>query len=167
MQKMHYNQICVLISIIFFFGTANAVTCGENGIICPGQPSVCSDLLEIKNATVFNLKTYEEQDIQINFHRRFCFYDYGTGNVSYGISDTPLNVTAPPGFIATTASMDYPGVIRIRADSRLPSANYSFSFYVNGAKGTSTFLQNLLDVYFFTSSPWVAKTPICKCGPVE
>jgi hypothetical protein len=141
MQNTHAIGISLVISIIFLCGIGNAalVHCGENGTICPGMPSVCSDRLEIKNTTVLDLQAGEEQDIQINFHRRFCFYDYGTGNVSYTLSDTPLNVTVPSGFTATTASMEYPGVIRIRADPRLPPVNYSFSFYVNGARGTSTF----------------------------
>ncbi|MGA2917616.1 hypothetical protein [Methanoregula sp.] len=136
MKKTSYILICVVFSLLFLCGVANAVNGGENGLVNPGQPGVCSDRLVFLNNTIFDLKAGEEQDIMIDFYRPYCFYDYGTGNVSYTVSDTPLNVTVPSEFITTPNYRQYPGMIKVHADPNLSPGKYSFSLTVIGTQGS-------------------------------
>jgi hypothetical protein len=138
MNKVRNILICMVISLLFACGIGNAVTCGENGLVCPGQPGVCSDGLLILNNTVFDLKAGEEQNIIINFYRPNCFYDYGEGKVSYEVSDTPLNVTVPSEFFTTSDHGQYPGIIKVHANPNLAPGNYSFFLTVVGTQGSFT-----------------------------
>jgi hypothetical protein len=155
MNKTGYILICLVISLLFC-QIGSAATCGENGEICPGLPGVYSDRLDIHNSTVFCLKAGEEQDIVFTFYR----YPYmGTGNISYTVSETPLNVTVPAEFVTTRDNYIYPGMIKVHADPSLSPGNYSFSLNVIGTRGS--FSSTPPGLFFVNVTPR-EKTPVLQ-----
>jgi hypothetical protein len=100
--------------------------------ISPGQGVFESDELKIPvNNTVIDLHAGNQHLIPVEFHR-----GSGIGNVSYHISETPLNVTmTPPEFIAKSSDQWYPAQLSIQADRNLTPGNYSFTLDADGAEG--------------------------------
>jgi hypothetical protein len=114
-------------------------------VVIPGRPADESDRFHIlkgnenftrrgDECTAFDLKAAEERNVRMAFYR-----STGMGNVSYIISDTPLNVTVIPSEFFAMSGSDHPAIMTIRADPALPSGNYSFTLDILGAKGTETY----------------------------
>jgi len=100
--------------------------------ISPGQGVFESDELKIPiNDTVIDLHAGDQYLIPVEFHR-----GSDIGNVSYNISETPLNVTITPSeFIAKSSGQLYPAQLSILADRNLAPGNYSFTLDADGAEG--------------------------------
>jgi len=100
--------------------------------ISPGQGVFESDELKIpRNDTAIDLHAGDRHLIPVEFHR-----GSGIDNVSYTVSETPLNVTITPSeFVAKSSDQWYPALLSIHADRNLAPGNYSFALDADGAQG--------------------------------
>lgn len=103
--------------------------------VIPGLPAVHSDYFQVKNDTVFGLASGETRMLMMEFYR-----GGGISNISYAISDTPLNVTiTPSSFIARKGVGAYPANMTVHAGPGVPPGNYTFTLNIPGAQGIDTY----------------------------
>ena len=93
-----------------------------------GLGGLAFDRMTIENQTL-TMKRGERQNVKVTFMHGFT----GIEEVTYGVSDTPLNVTvAPSSFIASKGEpVPYPAALVISADHAIRPGLYNFSLKAN------------------------------------
>ena len=128
--------------------------------ISPGQGVFESDELKIPvNDTVIDLHAGDQYLVPVEFHR-----GSGIGNISYNLSETPLNVTITPSeFVAKSGGQGYPAQLSMQADRDLAPGNYSFTLDAEGAEG----IHSPYSQEFFVNVTAPEKVPTQSSLPID
>lgn len=103
-------------------------TLSVNQIVVPGMGILSQARIEIENQT-FSLKRGGSRQVNVTFHHGIS----GMEQVTYSISDSPLNITITPRTFISTKKVTggFPAILSVSAASSVPPGRYQFHLNIN------------------------------------